>query len=81
MTQPLAQHPSSQQQARKDWLIDSKNRSVQHSSGLVIQLGDKNAAHKLAALDIRGLEKLSGTPWATRSNLLIETGIALLAAL
>jgi hypothetical protein len=65
-----------------DWQVNIKNRSVHHRSGLVIQLNNKNAAqHKLAAFEILSIEKLTGTPWAARSNLLIETGIALLAAL
>ena len=82
MSQQLAQQrPPSQQLPSKDWILDSKKKSVQHRSGLVIQVSNKNAAHKLAALEILSIEKLTGTPWASRSNLLIETGIALLSAL
>jgi len=69
----------SQQQALKDWQIDSKNKSAQHKSGLVIQLSNKNASPP--ALNILWIEKLIGTPWASRSNILIEDGISLLAAL
>jgi hypothetical protein len=75
------QQPTSQQQALKDWLVDGKNKSVRHSSGLVIRLSGGHSSHKPAALDILSIEKLAGTPWATRSNALIEAGISLLTRL
>ena len=65
-----------------DWHVDSQTRSAQHKSGLVVQLINRpSAPHKPAALDIHSIEKLAGTPWASRSNLLIEAGISLLKAL
>lgn len=72
----------SQQNISADWVADSNNRSVRHTSGLVVQLnGNNNTPQRPASLEILQLEKLVGTPWASRSNLLIEAGISLLKAL
>jgi hypothetical protein len=75
----MSQQQAHQQQAPKDWSVDAQNKSVQHTSGLVIRLSSGNSAHK--GLDILSLEKLVGTPWASRSNALIEAGITLLTRL
>jgi hypothetical protein len=78
--QTIPQPSLPQQRPVPDWLIDRKNKTARHKSGLVIQLG-KPSAHKPASLDILSIEKLVGTPWASRSNSLIEAGITLLKAL
>jgi len=72
----------SQQNTSSDWLVDNKAKSARHSSGLVIQLSsNSNAPNRPASLEILQLEKLVGTAWASRSNLLIEAGISLLKTL
>ena len=71
----------SQQQSIPDWQIDHKKKSAQHKTGLIIQLNKSASSRRPAALEILSLEKLVGTPWANRSNALIEAGISLLKAL
>ena len=70
-----------QQHAIPDWQIDQVKKSALHKTGLVVRLNKSSSPHKPAALEILSLEKLVGTPWANRSNALIEAGISLLKAL
>lgn len=64
--------------APAEWDVDTVKRVARHSSGLVVQFDRKKG--QPAALDILGLEKLAGTGWESRVNILIEQGIALLDA-
>ena len=65
-------------QAPAEWEVDSIKKVARHASGLVVQFDRKKG--QPTALDILGLEKLSGTGWQDRTNILIEQGIALLDA-
>ena len=71
----------SQPRPISDWHVDHQKKSAQHKTGLVVRLNKSSSPHKPAALEILSLEKLAGTPWAHRSNALIEAGISLLKAL
>ncbi len=63
-------------QAPAEWEIDNIKKIARHTSGLIVQFDRKKG--RPTALDILGLEKLSGTGWQDRANILIEQGIALL---
>lgn len=63
-------------QTPPEWEIDRAKKVARHISGLTVQF-DRTKG-KPTALDILGLEKLSGTGWHDRANILIEQGIALL---
>lgn len=58
--------------------VDDVKKIARHVSGLVVQFDRRKG--QPAALDILGIEKLSGTGWSARVNILIEQGIALLDA-
>jgi len=60
-----------------DWFINTAATSAQHKTGLVIRL-EKKPKQKKASLDIEGIQKLAGTEWALKANVLIEQGIFLL---
>ncbi|MDY0008442.1 MAG: hypothetical protein RBS08_01930 [Bdellovibrionales bacterium] len=64
--------------APAEWEVDDVKKIARHTSGLVVQFDRRKG--QPAALDIIGLEKLSGTGWSDRVNILIEQGIALLDA-
>lgn len=64
--------------APAEWEIDDVKKIARHVSGLVVQFDRRKG--QPTALDIIGLEKLSGTGWSGRVNILIEQGIALLDA-
>ena len=60
-----------------DWFINAASSSAQHKTGLVVRL-EKMPKQKKASLDIEGIQKLAGTEWAMKANVLIEQGIFLL---
>ncbi len=64
--------------APAEWEVDDVKKIARHVSGLVVQFDRRKG--QPAALDILGIEKLSGTGWSARVNILIEQGIALLDA-
>ncbi len=68
----IAKAPSS-----PDWFINATSSSAQHKTGLVVRL-EKMPKQKKATLDIEGIQKLAGTEWAMKANVLIEQGIFLL---
>lgn len=63
----------------QEWQIDRVKQSAQHVSGLVVswQTIGKGALRQ-PALDIAGLEKVTGSVWAGQVNLLVDQAIALL---
>ena len=60
-----------------DWFINANASSAQHKTGLIVRL-QKMPKQKKATLDIEGIQKLAGTEWALKANVLIEQGIFLL---
>lgn len=64
--------------APAEWEVDDVKKIARHVSGLVVQFDHRKG--QPTGLDILGLEKLSGTGWSARVNILIEQGIALLDA-
>lgn len=58
-----------------DWLIDPRQTSARHKTGLAIRQQRNRKGQ--AFIDIEGLEKLKGTPWETKVNTLVEQGIFL----
>lgn len=64
--------------APAEWEVDTVKKIARHVSGLVVQFDRRKG--QPTGLDILGLEKLSGTGWSARVNILIEQGIALLDA-
>lgn len=59
-----------------DWLIDTRQTSAQHKTGLAIR--QQRNRKGLAFIDIEGLEKLKGTAWEAKVNTLVEQGIFLI---
>lgn len=72
----MPQTPTATLQIPAEWEIDRDKKIARHVSGLSVQF-DRTKG-KPTALDILGLEKLAGTGWHARANILIEQGIALL---
>jgi len=62
--------------APAEWEVDTIKKVARHVSGLTVQFDRRKG--QPTALDILGLEKLTGTGWSGRVNMLIEQGIALL---
>ncbi|MBW7910384.1 MAG: hypothetical protein H3C49_03785 [Alphaproteobacteria bacterium] len=78
MSRNAAATSSASLKAPAEWEIDDVKKIARHVSGLTVQFDRRKG--QPAALDILGLEKLSGTGWSARVNILIEQGIALLDA-
>lgn len=63
--------------AAADWSINPAATSVKHKTGLQIHY-EKGPQQKKLQLNIDGIQKLTGTVWEAKANLLIEQGILLL---
>ncbi len=62
-----------------DWQVDRNKRIAKHVSGLIVSWQNVGRGDTLQpALDIAGLEKVTGTQWAQKVNVLVEQAIALL---
>jgi hypothetical protein len=62
-----------------DWKLSSDRSSALHKSGLSIFVERKQkTSRRSPAIDIKGLERLTGTQWAQKTNALVEQGLFLL---
>lgn len=74
-----AQRVTNPATANPNWQVDIARGQARHVSGLVVQWQMlRQGAGRFPALDIGGLQKLNGTPWASQVNTLVDEAIALL---
>lgn len=61
-----------------DWEFSEDRTAALHASGLSVALEKKKGAKGARpAVDIRGLERLAGTEWARKIDVLVREGLNL----